>query len=182
MRLLDLSLSNFKGVKAFTVNANGEDITISGRNATGKTTIADAIAYLLFGKDSQFKSKFEIKTLDSTGEALHGLDHSVTASFLLDDGRTIALKKIYAEQWKKPRGASEKIFSGHTTDYFVDGVPVKKKEYDEITSSIADEETFKLLTSPSFQYINSHSLSVAHNRVPPFLCIYTAQQSLYICF
>jgi len=40
----------------------------------------------------------------------------------------LRLKKIYYENWVKERGAAEKTFKGHTTDYFIDEVPVKKSE------------------------------------------------------
>jgi len=42
MKLLRLTLSNFKGVKQFILQANGHDAQIYGDNATGKTTIYDA--------------------------------------------------------------------------------------------------------------------------------------------
>jgi len=41
-------------------------------------------------------------------------------------------------------------FTGHTTDYFIDGVPVQKKEYEAKIAEIANEDIFKLLTSPTY--------------------------------
>ena len=52
------------------------------------------------------------------------------------------------------RGSATEEFTGHTTDYFVDGVPVKKNEYDGKIAEIANEEIFKLLTNPT--YFNEH--------------------------
>lgn len=150
MKLSKLKLRNFKGIKAFSLDTGGESVTIYGDNATGKTTICDAPYWLLFDKDSQFKSQFEIKTLTGEGEAMHGLDHEVEGTFLFDDGQTITLKKIYKEKWTKKRGSATKNFTGHTTDYEVDGVPVKKKEYTERAGKVFDEDTFKLLTTPSY--------------------------------
>lgn len=149
MRLLRLTLSNFKGIKSFTLEPDGEDITIYGDNATGKTTIADAISWLLFGKDSRGNAQFEIKTLGPDGEALHGLEHTVEAEFD-HDYRQITLKKTYAEIWTKKRGTVNPVFSGHSTDHWVNGVPVKQKDYKEKVAEIADEELFRLLTSPSY--------------------------------
>ena len=40
--------------------------------------------------------------------------------------------------------------TGHTTDYFVDGVPKKEKEYKEIVNSLVDENIFKLITNPLY--------------------------------
>ena len=149
LKLLELNLKNFKGVKSFTLQANGEDVKVFGDNATGKTTLFDSFVYLLFDKDSQNKKDFSIKTLDSMGNELHGLEHEVEAKFLID-GRPLSLRKVYTEKWTKKRGSAQSEFTGHTTDYFIDGVPSKKKEYVDRVASIVDEDVFKLLTSPSY--------------------------------
>jgi len=153
MKLLRLTLSNFKGVKQFILQANGHDAQIYGDNATGKTTLYDAFLWLLFDKDSQNKKDFAIKTLASDGSELHGLEHSVEGSFEID-GRAMTLTKSYMEQWTKKRGSAEKTFTGHTTDYFIDSVPVKKKEYEARIAEIVNENVFRLLTNPA--YFNEH--------------------------
>jgi DNA repair exonuclease SbcCD ATPase subunit len=154
MRLMSLTLNNFKGIKSFALDAQGQDIDVYGDNATGKTTLADAFMWLLFDKDSQNRKDFEIKTLGPDGEPEHGLEHSVEAVLELENGKRITLKKVFKEKWTKKRGSATAEFTGHTTDHFVDGVPVKKKEYDEYISNIAREDIFKLLTNP--MYFNEH--------------------------
>ena len=150
MRILNLQLHNFKGIKSFSLDTQGNDVNIFGDNATGKTTLADAFMWLLFNKDSDNRSDFEIKTLGSDGEPEHGLDHSVEAELELADGKRMNLKKVYSEKWTKKRGSATAEFTGHTTDHFVDGVPVQKKEYDTAIADIADEQIFRLLTDPTF--------------------------------
>jgi DNA repair exonuclease SbcCD ATPase subunit len=149
IRLQKLMLTNFKGIKSLTLGLNGRNASIYGANATGKTTIYDAFLWLLFDKDSQNKSTFNIKTLDSNGEPLHGLDHEVEA-VLSVDGRELTLKKSYKEKWTKKRGSAQAEFTGHTTDYAIDGVPAKKSEYDATISGLIDEDAFKLLTNPTY--------------------------------
>lgn len=149
MKLLHLNLRNFKGIRDFSLESKGQDILIYGDNATGKTTLFDAFIWLLFDKDSQNKKDFNIKTLDEMGQVHHGLDHSVEGVFEINDVR-IKLKKIYSENWKKPRGSAEKVFSGHTTDYFIDDVPAQKKEYDAYIDDLVDEKIFRLLTDPAY--------------------------------
>ncbi len=149
MKLFSLSLKNFKGIRDFTLDTGGEDVSIYGDNATGKTTLMDAFLWLLFGKDSANRADFDIKTLTEDGQALHGLDHSVEATIEID-GRSMTLQKVYSEKWTKRRGEASKTFTGHTTDHFIDGVPVKKKEYDEAVAGIVDEDVFKLLTNPRY--------------------------------
>lgn len=148
IRLQDLVLTNFKGMN-FRLNAAGADIDVYGANATGKTTLADAFAWLLFDKDSLGRSDFEIKNLDSQGEAEHGLEHGVEAELTID-GRVITLKKVYHEVWTKKRGSAQAEYSGNTTDYWVNGVPVQKKDYVSTIAEIVGEESiFRLLTTPT---------------------------------
>lgn len=149
MRLLKLTLRNFKGIKALDLEPQGGNADLYGDNATGKTTIADAVNWLFFNKDTQNKADFAIKTLDGDGNEIHGLDHSVEAVFDLGD-RNTSLCKVYSEQWTKKRGSATKEFTGHTTDYFIDGVPAKKKEYDAYIAEICSEDIFKLLTNPGY--------------------------------
>ena len=147
MKLTKLELLNFKGLKSFTINLNG-DVVIRGDNATGKTTVFDSVCWLLFGKDSLDRADFEIKTLDG-GEPIHKVNHEVTGTFTLDEGVTVELKRVYRENYSSPRGG-EVTMTGHTTDYFVDGVPKKEKEYKEMVSSLVDESIFKLITNPLY--------------------------------
>jgi DNA repair exonuclease SbcCD ATPase subunit len=150
MRLLKLIIKNFKGIKELVIDANGKNVNIYGDNATGKTTIADAFAWLLNGKDSLNRSDFGIKPIDpETQGPIHGIETQVEA--ILDVGTsTLTLKKVFYENWVKERGAAEKTFKGNTTDYFIDDVPVKKGEYEKRIQEIADEKAFKLLTNPLY--------------------------------
>jgi DNA repair exonuclease SbcCD ATPase subunit len=147
MELQELHIKNFKGLEELHLEPGGEDVDISGDNATGKTTIADATSWLFYDKDSLGKSDFEIKPHESEGK---GLQTEVEGHIATDGGETVILKKVFKEKWAKKRGAASAEFTGHTTDYYVNGVPSKKKEYAEEIKAIADEETFKLLTNPRF--------------------------------
>lgn len=147
MKLTKLELLNFKGLKSFAINFNG-DVVIRGDNATGKTTVFDSVCWLLFGKDSLDRADFEIKTLDD-GEPIHKVNHEVTGTFTLDEGGTVELKRVYREKYSSPRGGDVTL-TGHTTDYFVDGVPKKEKEYKELVNTLIDESIFKLITNPLY--------------------------------
>ncbi|WP_240456697.1 AAA family ATPase [Virgibacillus halodenitrificans] len=148
IKLSNLTLTNFKGIKQFELNVSGNNVRIFGDNATGKTTLFDAFVWLLFDKDSQNKKDFQIKTL-LNGKPISKLDHEVEATLLID-GEQLTLKKLYKEKWTKKRGSSTADFTGHTTDYYVNGVPSKKKEYEDKVASIVDEGIFKLLTNPAY--------------------------------
>ena len=148
IKLNRLHLENFKGLMIFTLSLDGKDAVIRGDNGTGKSTLMDGFIWLLFNKDSQGKADFAIKTLDNNGDEIHNLNHVVECELEIDGNITI-LKKEFVEKWTKKRGAAKKSFTGHTTKYFIDTVPVQKKEWDKKIQAIIDEETFKLLTSPT---------------------------------
>lgn len=152
--LKNLVLENFKGVREFAISPNGQGLNavISGQNGTGKTTQMDAFLWLLFGKNSQGKSDFAIKTLNSDGSEAHNLNHSVEASLEID-GDILTLKKVLYEKYTKKRGTSGQEFTGHSTDFYLNGVPVQKREWDKRISEIINEDTLKLLTDP--MYFNS---------------------------
>jgi DNA repair exonuclease SbcCD ATPase subunit len=150
--LKSLVLKNFKGIKDLLIDMH-RVTNIYGDNGTGKTTVFDAFMWLLFDKDSQDRTTFEIKTLDSNNQVLHGLDHQVTG-VLSVDGRDIALTKIYKEKWTKRRGEAERELTGHETLYYIDEVPVKKSEYQGRISSIIPESLFKLISNPLYFSIN----------------------------
>lgn len=146
LELHRLSLRNFMGIKEYEENFNGQDMNIYGRNATGKSTIFSAFTFLLFGKDSLDRKDFGIKTLDADGNVLHGLDHEVEAVLSLD-GVILTLKKVYYEKWTKKTNSITKTLTGHTTDHYIDGVPMAAKDYQDKINSIINEDAFKLLTN-----------------------------------
>lgn len=148
MTLVKLVLENFKGIRALTLEPNGRDMRISGENGTGKTTCADAFTWLVSSKDSLGRSDFALKTLDENGKELHNLEHSVEGVLNIDE-QQITLKKTFKEKYVKRRGQARAEFTGHTTDYEIDGVPTSKADWDAKIKSIIDEDTLKLLTSPT---------------------------------
>lgn len=148
MKLSAITLNNFKGIKFINFEFDGNDASIYGDNATGKTTIFDSLCWLLFGKDSLDRADFEIKTLVN-GEPLHNVNHEVEAIFSNDDGTSFTLKRIYRERYSNPRGGETKL-TGHTTDYFINEVPVKEKEYKAFINNMINEDVFKLITSPLY--------------------------------
>ena len=153
VKLISLTLQNFKGAKERVVKF-GDVTTISGANATGKSTIFDAFTWVLFGKDSHDrtdsgKGGFQIKTVDATGQPIEKLEHSVTA-VLSVNGQEMTLCRLLKEEWVKRRGSAEVVFSGNTTHYLVDGVEVKAGKYDETVAAIIDPQLFKLITNPAY--------------------------------
>jgi len=149
LKLLTLKLKNFQGIKSFELTPNGNDLRIYGENGAGKTTLYNAFYWLLFDKDSKGNSQFDIKTLDQNNEVIHNLEHQVSAEIKIN-GKKMELRKVYYEKWTKKRGSATETFTGHTTDYYINDVPVKKSEYDSKINELIDEERFKLLTNSAY--------------------------------
>ena len=154
MRLNRLTLQNFKGLDKLALSPMGGNMVVSGANGTGKTTIADAYAWVVFGKSFTGEAiEPEIKKRDpATGQTPNdgGVPHAVEAELALDDGRTVTLRKEYVEKWVKKRGQAESDFQGHTTNYSIDDVPMPKKEYDRRVGELVPEEAARLLSMPLY--------------------------------
>lgn len=143
--LKSLSMRNFKGIRSLKLTFNDDVTEIHGDNATGKTTIVDAFSWLLFGKDSNGKADFQIKTLVD-GKIEHGLEHSVEAVIEID-GRNVTLTRTMTEKWVKQRGSSVPDMKGHETMYAVDGVPHNQTEFQKWLDERIDAEKFGIVTS-----------------------------------
>ena len=141
IHLKSLNISYFKGIRALHIEFDGDLTSIYGDNATGKTTVYDALTWLLFGKNSSGSAKFSIKP---TG--VPGVTPTVTA-ILEINGEPMKLCKTLREKWSKPRGCAVAQYDGDTTEYTIDDVPRKESEYKRMIAAIIDEGVFKLLTN-----------------------------------
>lgn len=150
MKINRLTLLNFQGIKSAEFQLEGRNATIYGDNATGKTTVFNAITWLLFGTASTGAKNYTPKTKGADGD-LHNLEHSAEAEFEIDDGRVVTIRKCFHENYKKKRGSAIEEFDGHSIDFYIDGVPTKEKEFKAaITNLIGSEELLKMLTMPDY--------------------------------
>lgn len=149
IKLKRITLVNFKGIQSLTLDFKEQETTICGANGTGKTTVFDAFTWLLFGKDSQDRKDFNIKTYSKDGNAIPKLPHEVSAIVSVD-GVDIALRKTFSEKWTKRRGALDEVFDGHETMYYYNDVPLKASEYNARIADICSEQTFKYITTPLY--------------------------------
>jgi DNA repair exonuclease SbcCD ATPase subunit len=152
VKLKSLELRNFKGISSFKVSFEENETFIHGRNESGKTTIFDAFNWLLFNKNSNNETAFEIKTLNSDGSVKHRLEHEVIA-FIEFDNRTLSLRKVLSEKWTKKRGSETEELTGNEIKYFIDDVPKSLAEYKAMIDLIIQESISRTITDPL--YFNS---------------------------
>ena len=152
IRIKRLTLENFKCHRHLELDFGGRDVTIYGDNATGKTSVYDALTWLLFGKDSagNGEKNIEIKPLDLSGTVVDHKAITMVEAELLHGGETVTLKRTYREVWGTKRGCPEAVYEGNTSEYFVDGVPCKKYAFEEKIKELVPEDVFRLLTSVEY--------------------------------
>lgn len=113
MELKQVNLINVRNFNNKTFNFNG-NTEIVMPNQGGKSTLADAITFVLIGKLYSGSSDAQsLKPLRDTAE-------EVSIELIYSDGSSeLVLKKTYKENWVKTRGTTEVTMSGHTTDCFI---------------------------------------------------------------
>lgn len=141
IELKSLDLVHFKCFPKLHLDFHEGVNSLFGANAAGKTSVYDALTWLLFDKDSAGHSRPAIKP---TGAPV-GTMPEVTA-ILEVDGEPIKLRKVLREKWEKPRGSSIERYAGDTRDYYIDDVPLAENAYKRRIAELIDERQFKLLT------------------------------------
>lgn len=145
-----ITIKNFKGVLGErTINFNPTLTQIMGANHAGKTTIVDAVQWVLFDKNSIGQTVFGIDPKDENGEIIHHLDNTVVLE-LTADGTDYKLEKVRSETWTKPRKKEEAEMTGHTTKYFVNENKYTQKDFKTFVDDLCKESLFKAITTPSY--------------------------------
>lgn len=145
----EIRLLNFKGLRDLTVEFDPALTEIYGRNGIGKTSIFDGFTWLLFGKNSEDRKQFGIKTYDEAGNIIPKLPHEVSA-VLLVNGEVVTLCRRFNEKWTKKRGAAVEEFVGHEEERLYNDVPCSLKEWNEKIATICPEQVFKFITNPLY--------------------------------
>ena len=131
MKILSLKLENFRGIKDIEVDFEGKDTDIYGANGIGKTTIANAICWLLIDRPATEEAGFDPKT---TGA--HGVHHIAAIKVKTDNGPDVTFSKDFYEKYTKKRGSAEAEYTGNVTDYYIDNVKTRQKEYNAAVEKV----------------------------------------------
>lgn len=146
IKLKKMHIENFKKIKEKDIDF-GNLTRISGQNAVGKTTIADAFMWCLFDKNSRGETKFQIRPLDSLGNQIDHVEIKVILTLEVD-GREVTLQKVQKQNWVKKRGTLTETLQGNVNSFEIDGIPKKEKDYKKYIAGLVDEELFRLITNP----------------------------------
>ena len=133
-----LKLLNFCGIRELEVNFSEGLTVISGKNGIGKSTISNALTYVLFGTDLKGNA-LDIKTFDKDHNIIPEISHE--AELVLSvDGDEIVLKRTLSDSWDGDK-------CSNTYKYFVDGNVVTAGDFKSIVNDICGEKTFRLASS-----------------------------------
>lgn len=144
-----LEIENFKGVKSLSIDFASDITNILGANHTGKTTTADAIMWVLFGKNSDGQAVFGIDPKDENNNVINHLENIVTLTVSADN-RKLVLRKVRKEIWSKPKGQLEDALTGHTTECFINGNKYTIKDYQAEVNALCNEALFRAITNPAY--------------------------------
>lgn len=144
-----IRIRNFRGLVSFEANLEGRSVRISGANGLGKSSVADAITWVLFGKDSRRRTAFPIDPVDDAGRIIHNLDVSVELEMLID-GQPTTLRRRRQEKWAQKRGMTTEQLDGHQTTCYIDGRPLPSSDFSSHVDTIVKEELFRALTTPDY--------------------------------
>ena len=112
---------------------------VSGRNGIGKSTIATAYTWLMFGCDYQLKDNPTVRRVVD-GKPVDDMDVSVTA--VLDiDGKEVNIRKVQKRKYKK-----DGVSYADDNSYFINDVPKTLKAFNEYFD--IDMNLLKMCSSP----------------------------------
>lgn len=140
MRLIlkEIELENFMCYGNFEKTFPEGTTIISGRNGAGKSTIATAYTWLLFGCDYELKDNPVVRR-EINGKPIDDMDVRVRGTFE-QDGREMIYEKVQRRTYSKD-GKSYK----DDNSYYVNSVPKTMKAFNECVG--IDLDTFKMCTN-----------------------------------
>lgn len=133
-----LSLLNFCGIRDAEYEFSEKLTIVSGGNGRGKSTIANAIMYVLFGTDMAGNS-LDIKTFDKNHEIIKEIPHEAELTLLVD-GDQIVLKRTLTDSWKGSKCMN-------TYKYYVDGDVTTAGDFKKIVEDICPDSVFRRISS-----------------------------------
>lgn len=151
--IYELHLRYFKGAeKADYVFGNCINV-VKGCNGIGKSTIADAISWVLFGTNQAGDTKFGIKTKDEHGNEIEDVEHSVEIrlctrndSDFIEGMPAWTGKPLLTRILTETRKRDGSVTNNYT--YKVDGEVVTAGDFKKVVDEICPEKVFRLCSSP----------------------------------
>ena len=120
MKITRMKWRNYKGLADGEIVANGHDVIISGRNGAGKSSIAEILPFVMFGKVTGSLKRYDENGLTINDRKFHG------AQIEFDNGVTLR------------RDLTDSSSGGITTKLYVDGALVQKRQFDSKVETLTN--------------------------------------------
>lgn len=141
IRIKKLSLENFKGTQKASYDFGDNIVVVKGINGVGKSTIADAISWALFGVDKDGNAKFGIKTRDESGRIVPNVVNQVKL-ILNVDGEDVIIERALRSTEKRDGGTSNDYI------YKIDGDMQTAGDFKKTIDSICPLGVWRMCSSP----------------------------------
>lgn len=112
MKIKTIKWRNYKGLQDGSIAANGHDVTISGRNGSGKSSIAEILPFVMFGKVTGSLKRYDANGLTRRDRLIHG------AEIEFDDGLKLG------------RVITDSATGGNTAKFYINGAQVPKRQFE----------------------------------------------------
>jgi chromosome segregation ATPase len=146
LRTIQIEIENFKGVKHGVLTFDGKNARITGENGSGKSTYADAHAWMWMDTDYAGNSKPDIRP--DGADCDDGVVTRVTETIQNGD-KTFTFEKIQKVKTSKP-DAEGKVKVTKVNSYSINSVPKSQRDAFSWLADNAglDEKLYPILSSP----------------------------------
>ena len=136
MIIKTIKIENFMGTKERTVNLDEKFTVISGPNESGKSTIPNALMWILANKNLDGSASANVRPHGVDGR---DVDHIVSA-VEVDTVEGYTFRKEQRQKWTKKRGTDELVCGGLQNFYFINGVEKRETDFKAFVDGIVPQD------------------------------------------
>lgn len=117
MKIVKLHAENYKRLRAVEIAPTGDVVTITGRNAQGKTSVLDAIWAALAGREASRATSQPIRAGEKHAVVRLDLgDYIVTRRWARDDSGTLTIEAPDGARYSSPQKLLDEVIGAHAFD------------------------------------------------------------------
>lgn len=146
MQIRVIKIESFLGMRKFSAGLMSKSVKFSARNGAGKSTINNAVLWCLFGKDTN-GNELDPKPRERGGKGDRIIGNTPSVEIEFDNGEVLCRKLL---EDIKDKTTPNPVYKGDKGAYFVNGVDVKKKDFDKRVQELTgDPEIFRIILDPN---------------------------------
>lgn len=155
VKIKHILIENFCGIKKLDTELFDKTL-ISGSNGVGKSTIQNAIIWVLTNQMADGSSPDgKIRPHDKNGTDIDHVEIRIDLTVAFEDEEYI-LTKINKQKWTKSSTDQQKIMTGNVNEYLINGVPKIERDYKAFIEQFINMEEFKFcIGSKAFLKLNT---------------------------